>query len=824
MGFDKKGINKSMFCKCSVLGKTFPALIFLVFFLLESVQISNLASQVNGGIRGAVRSVDSSREIYGVNVWVQEVKMRTTTNRSGAYSIKQLPAGNYVLIFSAIGYEDTEVTNIVVTAGEFTEMNVTLKQKVIPLADVLVIGASKKVEKITRAPAAVSKINPAKLMQYSVTGQLPGIFSTEPGIDVVQNGINDFNVNARGFNTTLNRRMLVLQDNRETAMAFLLAQEWNTFSLPLQDMGDIEIIRGPGSALYGANAFSGVINITTPNPKKINGTKATVGLGELNTIRGDVRHAGFAGQWSYKFNVGSYGSNSWTQSRNQSIEKIASREYNGLPREYADVKDGLNTSYANLRIDYNLLNGNITTFEGGISEAQNQIFVTGIGRVQIDDVIRPWGRVNYSSERYFVQADINGRKTLDGHQTNLSSLSVFEEDSYDFKLQFQNNYYMLENQIWFIWGGSHKVQHVDTKLTLTPDTYTENQSGFFTQIEYKLEPNLNFVGAARVDRSTLHPTQFSPKFGVVYHYNKNNIFRITFNKAFQTPNYAEYFLQTTAGAGEDFAGLEQEIEVQVELEENLPRGTIDLPLNFGFTPALARGNDDLDVEKVTGYEIGYKGIINDNFLLTADLYYNRLTNFVTDLLPGINPAYPNYEIPDEISSSRRVIVERFMDENISPGFTTLPDGSHALVVSYANAGEVDEWGFEFSATYRFLSNAFISGNYSFFDFKVNDNALGDMLEPNTPKHKLNLGLNYKNAEGLDLNINLRYVDKFEWASGVFQGQVPSYVTLNCATGYKIDTDIRLGLTVTNLLNNEHYELFGGSINGRRALAAITFDF
>ena len=80
-----------------------------------------------------------------------------------------------------------------------------------------------------------------------------------PGVDVVQSGVNDFNVNARGFNSSLNRRVLVLQDGRDLAIAFLGSQEWNGMTQPLEDLGKVEMVRGPGSALYGANAFSGVV-------------------------------------------------------------------------------------------------------------------------------------------------------------------------------------------------------------------------------------------------------------------------------------------------------------------------------------------------------------------------------------------------------------------------------------------------------------------------------------------------------------------------------------------------------------------------------------
>ena len=122
---------------------------------------------------------------------------------------------------------------------------------------------------------------------------------------MVQSGVNDFNINARGFNSSLNRRMLVLQDGRDLSIAFLGAQEWNGMVQPLEDLGRMEVVRGPGSALYGANAFSGVVNIITPEAREVIGTKLTLGGGELETFRGDLRQAGVFGgdRFGYRFNA-----------------------------------------------------------------------------------------------------------------------------------------------------------------------------------------------------------------------------------------------------------------------------------------------------------------------------------------------------------------------------------------------------------------------------------------------------------------------------------------------------------------------------------------
>ena len=141
----------------------------------------------------------------------------------------------------------------------------------------------------------------AAMPAVATTGQLPMALAAHPGIDLAETDVHDFNVNARGFNSSLTRRVLVLQDGRDLAIPFLGSQEWSGLSLPLDDIARIEMVRGPGSALYGANAFSGVLSITTPAAREVVGTKLSGGGGDPSVLRGDLRHAtvDLLGSFSY---------------------------------------------------------------------------------------------------------------------------------------------------------------------------------------------------------------------------------------------------------------------------------------------------------------------------------------------------------------------------------------------------------------------------------------------------------------------------------------------------------------------------------------------
>ena len=300
-----------------------------------------------GSIMGKVTDTKSGEALSSINVRVKGTALGTMTDLDGKYTVRNVPEGMYTVVFSAVGFTMTEVSNVEVKANETTIADAALTAVAIPLGETLVYGASLRPERITEAPAAVSVIGPEEISQQGGHSQLPRLLETVPGIDIVQSGVQDFNINARGFNTSLNRRLLVLMDGRDLSIVLLGSQEWNGLSVPLEDLGRIELVRGPGSALYGANAYNGVISITTLAPKDVIGTKISVMGGELGTYRGDVRHAGISGDWSYRVNLGGIRTDTWTKSRT-----IAPFEYSGLSPEIRKYPaNHLSSAYQNACIE-----------------------------------------------------------------------------------------------------------------------------------------------------------------------------------------------------------------------------------------------------------------------------------------------------------------------------------------------------------------------------------------------------------------------------------------------------------------------------------------
>jgi len=777
--------------------RTFSLLLFLLVTTIPAF------GQQFGKISGRVKDAKSGEWLPSINVVVKGTSLGASTDGRGNYTIPQVPPGAQSLLFSAVGYTAYESPAVSVEPGSVTTVDASLEPAEVSLGEVNVYGASFRRERITEAPAAVSVVEMKDIRLHASHGQLPRLLENEPGVDIVQSGIQDFNINTRGFNSSLNRRLLVLMDGRDLAIAFLGAQEWNGLTIPLEDLGRLELVRGPGSALYGPNAFNGVINLTTPSPAEVAGTKMSWSIGEKDMIRYDVRNANVIDDhWSYKANLGRVQSTSWSRSRTLAdTTATGDFEYLGLKpyREVRPLNDDavVSTTYGSGRIDYNFTPDHVVTIEGGLSNVENELFVTGIGRVQVTKASKPWGRIHYGSDRLNVMLWGQGRTSRDP-QYSLASGQPLEEKSSIYHAEAQYNFFTLQDQVRVVFGASHRIYNVDTEGTLMADEHHDNTSGIFGQVEFTPVSWIKFVGASRWDRSTLHSDQWSPKAGIVWIPTADHSFRATFNRAFQVPNYSEFFLRANAGSA----------DLPFFASPANPKGT---------TPILARGNSNLKVEHVTGYELGYKGIFLDKKLfLSVDGYYNRAKDFVTDLLQAVNPSFP-FQLPPGFPAGLADIAR----SNV-PGLAIV-DGRPAIVVSYTNAGKVDERGVEVGTTFYINDEFHFDGSWTWYDFEVKEQQSGDVLLPNAPKHKFTFGLTYRSG-ACELAVSGRNIQPFRWAAGVFQGDIQPYTLLNVSAGYQVTPVLRLGGTVSNVLNHEVYQIFGGSLIGRQAIVNASATF
>ncbi len=784
-------------------------------------------------LQGTVHTPDGD-PAAGAIVTIEELHKRTLVRSDGRYRIPDVPPGTYTLSIGGIGYHQRRV-QLQINSGLATiERTDTVAIEARTMDEVVIYGASRRQQKITDAPAAVSIVLPQDLERATTHGQLPKALEHIQGVDVVQSGMNDFNVNTRGFNTSINRRVLVLIDGRDPSTPLLNLLEWNSLQQQISDIRSIEVIRGPGSALYGANAYNGVIAITTYAPREVLGSYATVTGGQYNTLRASIRHAGATERWAYKITAAaSFQDQAWVHSRDTTAG--GRLEYPGLARDVTGQLVGGRriTSIDSLinahrraylysitgRVDYDLGTDERITADLGYSRYGNEYFVNQTGRILIPNVEKPYARVAYNSPRWNVQGYWTRRVTPEP-QIVLNAAATSAEKSDVVVLDAQWNDTFLSDRFQLIVGAQHSYEHVRTAVAgalaiIDPSELHNNFSGFYSQAEYALFPSLRLVCALRVDRSTFFETQLSPKGGIVWAPTVEHTVRLTVNRSFLRPSYPDLYRRSPAGAPLPFARIDSLVSAQT----GVPR------LGINSLPQWNLGNPTVGVESAVSYEFGYKGVIGRSLYITLDAYVNQRRNFISVPLGGLAP---NVYRPVRYGNQRADSILRAELNKLNPTyFDRLAydrDGTPALIITPTNIAEVIERGLELGISYYLSNQLTITANAAWLGFRVVENSLtAQKIVPNTSPRRYNIGLSYTEPRRFDASIMLRYADGFPWVAGLFEGYVPAYAVVNLNAGYYLSDDLRLSINIFNLLDRAHYEIFGGTILRRYATAALSYE-
>ncbi len=777
-------------------------------------------AQGNGQIEGTVTKEDG-KGVGGVTVVVSELGLVEITNTDGSFRFGGVPAGTYNLSFSLGDNATSE--SVEVAADSTATVDKAVDWDVSFAETITVYSASRRRERIVDAPAAVTVVADEEIARESSSGQLPKVLEFTPGVEVTQSGVNDFNLNTRGFNSSLTRRVQVLLDGRDPAVPFLGSTEWG-YLANQEGLASMELIRGPSSALYGKNAFNGVLNLISKAPRDSVGGQLTLTAGELSTLRAELGWAtALASDWYLKLGA-NYG-----EGEGFTRDRRTTTEYPGLPNElaYLPNTNDYDSQEVNLRLDKHFGQSGLLTLEGGFFDAEGYVVVTGIGRVDVNDIERTFTRFNLSTNHFNLLAYTNDRESPD--QLALASGGRIFLDTSNQNIEVQGNGTFAGGKVRLVGGASYKEEDIDTangagNQTLTFAPVDHDFTAVFAQADFDLNAKVKLVVAGRWDDSSLYESQVSPKAALVWGLSSNHTLRFSYNEAFQAANYSEFFLDAPTvlpgvGPSIDLGGIEAALCA--------PFG-----VSCGFdtpTGVRALGNKDLTLEENTTWEIGYSGILGKTFL-TIDYYNSELENFITDLTPNvfgsINPNFGPYQPPP--THPLPTVLLGTLAGALGPAFAFLSnnvDGTPIFaLVSYTNAGAVDTQGIDVGVTSYITPEWLFDFTYSWFDFDTTEAGVGGgTLEANAPENKFAIGISY-NGTQWGGSLKYRWVDDFAWSAGAFAGPVPSYNVVNLSGHYLINEKFSLGLNVSNLLDDEHYESFGGDLVGRRAVGFVRFQW
>jgi outer membrane receptor for ferrienterochelin and colicins len=507
-----------------------------LFILLGLTLFAVPAAAQSGSITGRVTAADGGRPIAAARVEARvsgKLAGSATTDDSGQFRIGNLAEGSYSVTATRIGYQIQRVDGVRVGTSIVTA-DVTMS-RLPSILDQVVTTASRAPEKILDAPASVSVVNEKEINErpsITVTDHI----ATLPGIDVARGGLMQANVVARGFNNIFSGALLTLTDNRFAYVPSLRVNIPYLIPTNNEDIERIEVVLGPGAALYGPNAAGGVLHVITKSPFTSQGTTLTVDGGERDVFRGAVRTAGTLGErFGYKLSYDSFRGNDWRPAQRDTLELV--------PRDFRLRRQG-----GEARVDFRPTRTSEIIATYGRAVAGNAVEPTGLGPAQVRDWKFSSYQLRARSGRLFAQAFLNTSDA--GNTFLLRTLQPIVDKSTQLVGQVQHGFDLGLQQS-FIYGVDY--QHTVPKTGGTINGRNENNDditevgGYLHSITH-LTPMFELVSAARLDKnSRLANSVFSPRVALVFKPTESQNLRATFNRAFSTPSTNNLFLDLLAG-------------------------------------------------------------------------------------------------------------------------------------------------------------------------------------------------------------------------------------------------------------------------------------
>ena len=391
--------------------------------------------------------------------------------------------------------------------GYTEELSTQSDQALIPELELIkeeetVSIASRYEQPISQAASNVYVITDEDIRQSGAT-DLPTVLRRIPGMEVMQMSGTGYNVSVRGDNQASANKLLVLVDGRSMYVDVQGSMYWKAIPVTLPEIKRIEVIKGPASAVYGFNAFDGVVNIITKSPTEMKGTTLQFGGGTYGTISSAAIQAGTVDKFGYRLSLGHDQNQQW---RNSSALAFRSDKFN-VQTEYALSGE------SKITISGGLVN--VNRYDGPIVDAfqLSTPFTDSYANVAYERpnfFVRTWWREwNASTDQITTPALASFVHLTDknGNSTNVP---------------FIGNTYNAEAQQSLELGTTNRLTYgLNYRLnTLSSTDITalskERRFGVYVQDEWNLTHALTAVAGARYDLDTFIHATISPRFSLLY--------------------------------------------------------------------------------------------------------------------------------------------------------------------------------------------------------------------------------------------------------------------------------------------------------------------
>lgn len=759
---------------------------------IAAAAIPATAAAQGGRIAGTVTD-SSGGVVAGATVTVIGPGARATTDGDGRYSIAGVEPGTYQLRAQSIGLHPVTIRGISVRAGETATADFILARGSLRLAGI-VVSASRRTEKVTDAPATITRIDATEIENAAGNSFAPALKAAK-GLDFIQTGIMSTAVNARGFNTAFNNRILQLEDGRIATLPESGLPTGTLTTIPKVDIASIEVLVGPGSALYGPDASSGVLTLTTKDPRAYPGTTIEVTGGNRSFYDVQGRHAGVfgAGRWGYKISAEHEAANDWS---NHNVYAPVSGT-TPSPEIGANFNSSVTRGEGAI-VHYFPGEGGRLELNAGASRS-NTIGLTNLGRNQIVGWKYGNAQLRYTNRNWFaqiyrVESRSGGTYQLNGFAQNrirfpslsddsVKKLSSFPDEAHMSAAEIQNTFTAaVLDGLHFTWGGQIRYDDVSSKRRWLLDRKTGKnvtimEKGVYAQAEAQMTGWLRLIGAARYDKHDLYKPQWSPKAGILVTPVTDQTLRVTYNRAFKSPS----ILQTSFF----YPDFQPYVGVFGNRDGFIIKNGSGTVVNT-IAPIEPELNDT--------WELGYKGILGGKLYVDATGYYSRFDHFQSPLV-----VIANFATPASLGGPTYAF-----DAKTGAAITGATGGPQ-IPLTYFNVGRAKVHGADIGIRYLIAPAIDLYGTTSLQKVDRIERKPKDPLEAtafNSPTSKFTIGMDFAELVSHELSAGwmVRYVNGYDFLSGVNNGHVPTFGTLDLSVGYTLpEIGSRINLGVQNLL-------------------------
>ncbi len=620
------------------------------------------------------------------------------------------------------------------------------------LKNVEIISASKKPEIVADVAAAVYVITQEQIRRSGATS-IPEALRLAPGVHVARISATEWAINIRGLNNQFAENLLVLMDGRSVYTHVFSGVFWDVQDTVMEDIERIEVIRGPGAALWGANAVNGVINIITKNAKETKGGQAVALAGSEEQLA-SLRYGGTLGrQTHYRaygkfFNRGELGTVGGS-----------SADTDGNPQSSDDWRSGR----AGFRLEESPENNLPTAGSNAFAlqgEAYSNRYDKEFERRSILFPTAPSGQDRQRDDSEALGFHLLGRwkHTLSkDSETALQFYFDHAEKDYDpasgtvntADLDFQHRLNVAQYHD-IVWGLQYRFISDDFRnspnFTMDPQDLNQNLWSAFIQDQIRLAPDLlTLTLGSKFEHNEFTGLEIQPSLRLMYTPYQRLSLWAAVSRAVRIPSRLELHGRTSD---------------QLLLPAVQPDGPVVVN---------TQGNADLDSEKLIAYELGLRLNPARSLWFDVALFYNDYDELIN--LEQISAAPPN--------------------------------GPYDL--AYANNATGRAYGVEVAADWQVMLNWILGASYTYLNTQIDKNLIVDpniaeiVSQGSNPHHLFTIRSNLDVTPQIDFDIWLRFVGSLP------ERDIDRYTVVDARLAWRPFTKLELSLVGQNLLEEGHAE-------------------